>query len=60
MGTRVPGIQRNTRLKRPGKKSKETLRTRMYHLYSFNQDEFLAHYHKRSNVESTFMSINQG
>ena len=27
---------------------------RMFHLYSFNRDEYLAHYHKRSNVESTF------
>jgi transposase len=29
----------------------------MYHLYLFNRDEFLPHYHKRSNVESTFMAI---
>lgn len=27
---------------------------RMSHLYNFNRDEYLAHYHKRSNVESTF------
>lgn len=27
---------------------------RMFHLYNFKRDEFLAHYHKRSNVESTF------
>ena len=27
---------------------------RMFHLYSFKRDEYLAHYHKRSNVESTF------
>lgn len=27
---------------------------RMYHLYQFSRDEFLGHYHKRSNVESTF------
>lgn len=30
---------------------------RMYHLYQFNRDEFLGHYHKRSNVESTFSMI---
>jgi transposase len=30
---------------------------RMYHLYSLNQDAFLAHYHKRSNVESTFSAM---
>lgn len=27
---------------------------KMYHLYQYNRDEFLGHYHKRSNVESTF------
>jgi hypothetical protein len=27
---------------------------RMFHLYSYNQEEFMRHYHKRSNVESTF------
>lgn len=27
---------------------------RMYHYFQFRRDEFLAHYHKRSNVESTF------
>ncbi len=30
---------------------------RMYHLFQFNRDEFLAHYHRRSNVESTFSMI---
>jgi transposase len=30
---------------------------RMYHLFSLNRPEFLAHYHKRSNVESTFSAI---
>ncbi|MGA2583079.1 MAG: transposase [Tepidisphaeraceae bacterium] len=34
-----------------------TLWSKMYHLYHFKRDEFLPHYHKRSNVESTFMSI---
>lgn len=27
---------------------------RMFHLYSFKREEYLEHYHKRSNVESTF------
>lgn len=27
---------------------------RMFHYYSLNKEDFLAHYHKRSNVESTF------
>ena len=30
---------------------------RMFHLYNFNRDEYLSHYHKRSNVESTFSMI---
>ncbi len=30
---------------------------RMYHYYCFNRDEFLARYHKRSNVESTFSAV---
>ena len=29
----------------------------MYHFYQFNRQTFLAHYHKRSNVESTFSMI---
>jgi transposase len=30
---------------------------KMFHFYCFHKDEFLAHYHKRSNVESTFSMI---
>jgi transposase len=30
---------------------------RMYHFYCFHQEEFFQHYHKRSNVESTFSMI---
>ena len=30
---------------------------KMFHYFSFNRDEFLAHYHKRSNVETTVMMI---
>lgn len=30
---------------------------RLFHFYSFRRDEFLAHYHKRSNVESAFSSM---
>jgi transposase len=30
---------------------------KMYHYYNLNRDEFLQHYHKRSNVESTFAMI---
>ncbi len=34
-----------------------TLWNRMWHFYNFNRDAFYAHYHKRSNVESTFSMI---
>jgi transposase len=30
---------------------------RMFHFYQFNREEFLRHYHKRSNVESTFSAV---
>jgi transposase len=30
---------------------------KMFHYYNFNRDEFLGHYHKRSNVESTFSMV---
>lgn len=31
--------------------------SRMYHLFSYNRDEFAKHYHKRSNVETVFHMI---
>lgn len=31
----------------------------MYHFYNFKREEFLQHYHKRSNVETTFHRIGQ-
>ncbi|WP_435011231.1 transposase [Tundrisphaera lichenicola] len=30
---------------------------KMYHYFNYNRDEFLTHYHKRSNVESVFSMI---
>jgi transposase len=30
---------------------------KMFHYYQFNREQFLQHYHKRSNVESTFSMI---
>jgi transposase len=30
---------------------------RMYHYFAYRRDEFLSHYHQRSNVESTFSMI---
>jgi len=29
----------------------------MYHAFALNQDDFLRHYHKRSNVEAAFSMI---
>ncbi len=29
----------------------------MYHLFMFNREEFAAHYHKRSNIETKFSII---
>ncbi len=29
----------------------------MFHLYNLHREEFLEHYHKRSNVETTFSMI---
>ena len=36
---------------------RDRLWERMFHYYNFNRAEFLAHYHKRSNVETTFSMI---
>ncbi len=38
-------------------RNKSSLFKKMYHYYSINQDAFLKHYHKRSNVETTFHMI---
>jgi transposase len=35
----------------------DSLCHRMWYFYNFNRDAFLAHYHKRSNVESVFSMI---
>ena len=39
------------------KRKYDALWDRMFHLYNFNRAEFLTHYHKRSNVETTFSMI---
>ena len=41
----------------PRKREGNALYRRMFHFYSYNQERFLQHYHKRSNVETTFMMI---
>jgi transposase len=35
----------------------DSLWQKMWHYYNFNRENFLQHYHKRSNVESTFSMI---
>src|SRR5205823_11038310 len=30
---------------------------KMFHFFQYRRDEFLKHYHKRSNVESTFSAV---
>lgn len=40
-----------------GWEAKSQLWTKMYHFYALNRAEFLQHYHKRSNVETTFHMI---
>jgi hypothetical protein len=40
-----------------GKGDAPSLWRQLYHYYELRRDEFLEHYHKRSNVESTFNKI---
>ena len=40
-----------------GYEPKSELWTRMFHFYNLHRAEFLTHYHKRSNVETTFHMI---
>jgi hypothetical protein len=37
--------------------SKNDAWNRLYHTYSLNREDFQRHYHKRSNVESTFHMV---
>ena len=46
-----------TRSRSKGQYRFDSLWAKMWHLYSFNRDEFNAHYHKRSNVETTMAMI---
>ena len=40
-----------------GSARKKKIWKKMYHFFMFNNEEFMAHYHKRSNVETTFHMI---
>ena len=35
----------------------DSIWAKMYHLFMFNREEFVAHYHKRSNAESVFSMV---
>jgi transposase len=37
--------------------TEDSVYMRMFHYYSLKRDEFLSHYHKRSNVETTFSMV---
>jgi transposase len=37
--------------------SKSALWNKLFHFFQFNRDEFLTHYHRRSNAESTFSAM---
>lgn len=39
--------------------SKDPLWARLYHFFAYNQEWFYAHYHKRSNIETTFSMIKE-
>ena len=36
---------------------KNSIWSEMYHYFMYNREEFLSHYHKRSNVETAFSMI---
>jgi transposase len=40
-----------------GKDRNHGIWQKMFHFFAYNSDQFMAHYHKRSNVESTFSMI---
>jgi transposase len=40
-----------------GKAGGSTIWKKMYHYFQFNREEFLEHYHKRSNIEATNAAI---
>jgi transposase len=47
----------NSALARTQDRPVPALWKQMYHLYSYNTERFMEHYHKRSNVETTFHMI---
>ena len=50
-------FKKNTNTNSYWDKRQPAIWKKMYHQYMANQDEFMLHYHKRSNVETTFSMI---
>ena len=50
-------FRKNTQPMSEKRGGKNHIWSRMFHYYSLHREEFLASYHQRSNVESTFMAI---
>jgi transposase len=53
----TPYIPFKTNVSATSGKKKDDLWKKLFHFYSFKRDEFLMHYHRRSNVETTFSMI---
>ena len=56
-GTPYVPFKSNSVPQNPGLWGLETPWARMYHAFAYDRERFLRHYHKRSNVESTFSMI---
>lgn len=52
-GTPYIPFKKNVTVKSRG----STTWSKIYHYFQFNRDEFMKHYHKRSNIESTNAAI---
>jgi transposase len=50
-------FRKNTNVNSYWDKSQPSVWKKMYHQFMANQDEFMQHYHKRSNVECTFSML---
>ena len=56
-GTPYLHFKENSTARPADKRKRHELWERSYHFYNLHRDQFLAHYHKRSNVESTFSMV---
>jgi len=56
-GTPYIPFRKNTNTNSYHDKYQPSVWKKMYHQYMANQDEFMRHYHKRSNIETTFSMI---